>query len=292
MPKNKNTSDTVSNTIPLPSLLSLKGKCAIVTGAAQGFGAAIAARLAESGAKVIIADRNGDGANQKAEDLNSLGYDVSAMQLDIFDAPAVNDLVQRVVSNNGAINILVNNAGIFSNYYFENMSLEEFQTTLNVNVVGTFNCTQAVVRAMKKNENGGSIVNIASVDAFKSSAEGLTHYTTAKHAIGGLTRSLAMELGASNVRVNAVCPGAAMTEGAIELVTAGAPDGIDVEAQWNGIVERTPLRRLCHPDDVARATLFLASDMSSFVTGAFLVVDGGILVQPLEGWVSPFVPGD
>mgnify|MGYP001298212095 FL=1 len=145
---------------------------------------------------------------------------------------------------------------------------------------------------MKKNENGGSIVNIASVDAFKSSAEGLTHYTTAKHAIGGLTRSLAMELGASNVRVNAVCPGAAMTEGAIELVTAGAPDGIDVEAQWNGIVERTPLRRLCHPDDVARATLFLASDMSSFVTGAFLVVDGGILVQPLEGWVSPFVPGD
>jgi NAD(P)-dependent dehydrogenase (short-subunit alcohol dehydrogenase family) len=292
MSNNQNTTDGASKNVPLPSLLSLKGKCAIVTGAAQGFGAAIATRLAEAGAKVIIADRNGDGANQKSEDLNSLGYDVSAMQLDIFDAPAVNELVQRVVSSNGAINILVNNAGIFSNYYFENMSLEEFQTTLNVNVVGTFNCTQAVVRAMKKNGNGGSIVNIASVDAFKSSAEGLTHYTTTKHAIAGLTRSLAMELGASNVRVNAVCPGAAMTEGAIELVTGGAPDGIDVEAQWNGIVERTPLRRLCHPDDVARATLFLASDMSSFVTGAFLVVDGGILVQPLEGWVSPFVPGD
>ena len=292
MSNNQNTTDGASKNVPLPSLLSLTGKCAIVTGAAQGFGAAIAARLAEAGAKVIIADRNGDGANQKSEDLNSLGYDVSAMQLDIFDAPAVNELVQRVVSSNGAINILVNNAGIFSNYYFENMSLEEFQTTLNVNVVGTFNCTQAVVRAMKKNGNGGSIVNIASVDAFKSSAEGLTHYTKTKHAIAGLTRSLAMELGASNVRVNAVCPGAAMTEGAIELVTGGAPDGIDVEAQWNGIVERTPLRRLCHPDDVARATLFLASDMSSFVTGAFLVVDGGILVQPLEGWVSPFVPGD
>ena len=292
MPKNQNTSDTASNVIPLPSLLSLKSKCAIVTGAAQGFGAAIALRLAEAGAKVIIADRNENGAKQKAADLSSLGYDVSPMQVDIYDAPAVTDLVQSVVSENGGIDVLVNNAGIFSNYYFENMSLEEFQTTLNVNVVGTFNCTQAVVRAMKKNKDksGGSIVNIASVDAFKSSAEGLTHYTTTKHAIGGLTRSLAMELGASNIRVNAVCPGAAMTEGAIDLVTAGAPEGIDVEAQWSGIVERTPLRRLCHPDDVARAALFLASDMSSFVTGAFLVVDGGILVQPLEGWVSPFVP--
>ena len=292
MSNKQNTSDGVPKSAPLSSLLSLKGKCAIVTGAAQGFGAAIAARLAEAGAKVIIADRNGDGAHQKAEDLNSLGYDVSPMQIDIFDASAVNDLVQRVVSNNGGINILVNNAGIFSNYYFDNMPVEEFQTTLNVNVVGTFNCTQAVVRAMKNNENGGSIINIASVDAFKSSAEGLTHYTTTKHAIAGLTRSLAMELGASNVRVNAVCPGAAMTEGAIDLVTAGAPEGIDVEAQWNGIVERTPLRRLCQPDDVARATLFLSSDMSSFVTGTFLVVDGGILVQPLEGWVSPFVPGN
>ena len=89
-------------------------------------------------------------------------------------------------------------------------------------------------------------MNIASVEAFKSSAEGLAHYTIAKHAIGGLTRSLAMELGASNIRVNAVCPpGAAMTEGAIDLITAGTHEGIDVAAQWGGIVERAPLRRLC-----------------------------------------------
>ena len=133
--------------------IDLKGKRAIVTGAAQGFGAAIALRLAEAGAKVIIADRNENGAKQKAADLSSLGYDVSPMQVDIYDAPAVTDLVQSVVSENGGIDVLVNNAGIFSNYYFENMSLEEFQTTLNVNVVGTFNCTQAVVRAMKKNKN-------------------------------------------------------------------------------------------------------------------------------------------
>ena len=276
----------------LTELHNLNGRCAVVTGGAQGFGAAIALRLAEAGAKVVIADRNEEGASQKAEEINSLGYNVSSEKVDIFDASLVNDLVQRVVSKNGRIDILVNNAGIFSNCYFDNMSLEEFQTTLNVNVVGTFNCTQAVVREMKKDRNGGSIVNIASVDAFKSSAEGLAHYTTAKHAIAGLTRSLAMELGAVNIRVNAVCPGAAMTEGAIALVTAGAPEGIDVAAQWSGIVGKTPLRRLCEPDDVAKATLFLASDMASFITGAFLVVDGGILVQPLEGWVSPFVPGE
>ncbi len=101
MSKNKNT----SNTIPLPSLLSLKGKSAIVTGAAQGFGAAIALRLAEAGAKVIIADRNGDGAKQKAADLRSMGYDVSPMQIDIYDAPAVTDLVRSVVVDNGGIDI-------------------------------------------------------------------------------------------------------------------------------------------------------------------------------------------
>ena len=96
---------------------------------------------------------------------------------------------------------------------------------------------------------------------------------------------MAMELAPSGIRVNAVCPGAAMTEGAIALVTEGAPEGIDVAAQWDGIVERTPLGRLCDPDDVALAVLYLASGMASFVTGTMLVVDGGILIQPLEGYV-------
>ena len=127
------------NTPDLASLISLKGKSAIVTGAAQGFGAAIALRLAEAGAKVVIADRNEDGATRKAEEINKLGYEASPKKVDIFDASLVMDLVQFVVSTNGRVDILVNNAGIFSNSYFDNISLEEFQTTLNVNVVGTFN---------------------------------------------------------------------------------------------------------------------------------------------------------
>ncbi len=269
------------------ALLLLRNKTAIVTGAAQGFGAAIAIRLAEAGAFVVVADCNQQGAKSKSDEINSKGYTSTSRVVDISKQEEVESMVNSVTKECGRIHLLVNNAGIFSNSYFENMSVKEFQEALDVNVVGTFNCSQAVVREMKKDNEGGSIVNIASVDAFKPSAEGLAHYITTKHALAGLTRALAMELGPSNIRVNAVCPGAAMTEGAIALVTGGAPEGIDLKAQWNGIVEKTPLKRLCQPDDVAKATLFLASDMASFITGAFLVVDGGILVQPSEGYVPP-----
>ncbi len=269
----------------ISELVSLEGKCAIVTGAAQGFGAAISRRLGEAGATVFVADRNVEGAEQSAQRLRGLGCDVVAQSVDIADRDRVDTLVEAAAERAGRVDILVNNAGIFSNYYFSNMPPREFADTVSVNVVGTFQMAQAVTQRMIADGQGGSIVNIASVDAFNTSAEGLSHYTTSKHAIGGMTKSMAIELAAHNIRVNAVCPGAAMTEGAIALVTAGAPEGIDVEAQWDGIKERTPLGRLCDPDDVARAVLFLASDMAAFVTGAFLVVDGGILVQPLEGYV-------
>ena len=272
----------------LPSiseLVSLDGKCAIVTGAAQGFGAAISRRLGEAGATVFVADRNVEGAEQSAERLSDLGYDAIAHSLDITDRTTVETLVDAAVERAGRVDILVNNAGIYSNYYFAQMPPKEFADTVSVNVVGTFHVSQEVSRRMIADRRGGSIVNIASVDALNTSAEGLSHYTTSKHALGGLTKSMSIELAAHDIRVNAVCPGAAMTEGAIALVTAGAPEGIDVEAQWDGIKDRTPLGRLCDPDDVARAVLFLASDMAAFVTGAFLVVDGGILVQPLEGYV-------
>ena len=274
----------------LPSiseLVSLEGKCAIVTGAAQGFGAAISRRLGEAGATVFVADRNVEGAEQSAERLKGLGCDAIAYSVDIADRGKVDALVDAAAERAGRVDVLVNNAGIYSNYYFSNMPPQEFADTVSVNVVGTFQMSQAVTQRMIADGRGGAIVNIASVDAFNTSAEGLAHYTTSKHAIGGMTKSMAIELAAHGIRVNAVCPGAAMTEGAIALVTAGAPEGIDVEAQWDGIKERTPLRRLCDPDDVARAVLFLASDMAAFVTGAFLVVDGGILVQPLEGYVPP-----
>ena len=270
---------------PLGRLWSLQGRCAIVTGAARGFGAAIARRLAEAGATVTVADINEEAARSTADRLGAeTGSTCLGHRVDVSDESSVSALFDAVESRVGPVDVLVNNAGVFSNYLATEMPRDEFARIMDVNVTGGFLCARAAARSMRP-RGAGVIVNVASVDAEAPSAEGLAHYTTSKHAIAGLTRSLAMELAPHGIRVNAVCPGAAMTEGAIELVTAGAPQGIDLEAQWAGIVDRTPLGRLCRPDDVGRAALFLASDMAEFITGALLAVDGGILIQPLEGYV-------
>lgn len=283
---------------PLADLWRLDGRRAVVTGAARGFGAAIARRLAEAGARVTVADLRGDEAEQTAARIAAeTGADCWGCPVDVSDEDSVAALFDSVAQRWGPVDLLVNNAGVFSNYYVADMPRDEWARILDVNVTGTFLCSRAAARVMRPRgteptdvatgprHRAGVIVNVASVDALAPSAEGLLHYTTSKHAIAGLTRSLAMELAPAGIRVNAVCPGAAMTEGAIELVTAGAPAGIDLEAQWNGIVDRTPLGRLCQPDEIGRAVVFLASDMAAFITGVLLPVDGGILVQPLEGYV-------
>jgi 3-oxoacyl-[acyl-carrier protein] reductase len=266
----------------LHALLDLGGRLAVVTGAAQGFGAAISLRLAEAGAMVVVADINPEGATTTTELIRAAGGRAEPRVVDVGDARAVEQLFNSI---SGAPDILVNNAGVFSNYFADKLPAAEFDRIMRVNVGGAFYCAAAFVRAARAAVKSGVIVNVASVDAIHPSAEGLLHYTTSKHAIGGLTRSLAMEVAPHRIRVNAVCPGASMTEGAVALVTSGAPTGIDVAAQWNGIRDRTPLGRLCDPDDVARAVVFLASDLAEFITGILLPVDGGILVQPLEGYV-------
>lgn len=272
--------------IPLADLWSLEGRCAIVTGAAQGFGAAIARRLAEAGATVTVADINEAAARSTAERLAAeTSSTCGGLRVDVSDEASVAALFDAVETRNGPVDVLVNNAGVFSNYLATEMPREEFARIIDVNVTGGFLCARAAARSMRS-RGTGVIINVASVDAQVPSAEGLAHYTTSKHAIAGLTRSLAMELAPHGIRVNAVCPGAAMTEGAVEFVKAGAPQGIDLEAQWAGIVDRTPLGRLCKPDDVGRAAVFLASDMAEFITGTLLAVDGGILIQPLEGYIS------
>jgi 3-oxoacyl-[acyl-carrier protein] reductase len=276
---------------PLDQLWRLDGQVAVVTGAAQGFGAAIARRLAEAGAAVTVADVKPDVARSTAE---RIAAETDAIcdghRVDVSDEASVSELFAAVESSRGPIDVLVNNAGVFSNYYVSDMPRAEFARIMDINVTGTFLCSREAARSMRP-RGAGVIVNVASVDALTPSAEGLVHYTTSKHAIAGLTRSLAMELAPAGIRVNAVCPGAAMTEGAIELVASGSDHGIDLEAQWDGIVQHTPLGRLCRPDDIGRAVVYLASDMAEFVTGVLLPVDGGILVQPLEGYVSSEVPG-
>ena len=269
----------------LAELSDLDGRVAVVTGAARGFGAAIADRLAEAGATVILADvRLDDAAATAARIADRTGATCIAQRLDVTDEAAVAAAFAAWHSDPGPVDVLVNNAGVFSNHLAHEMPIAEFDRVLTINVRGAYLCSQAALRQMRA-AGRGAIVNVASVDAMVTSAEGLTHYTTSKHAIAGMTRSLAVEAAPLGVRVNAVCPGAAMTEGAVELVTGGEATGIDVEAQWDGIVDRTPMGRLCDVDDVARAVVFLASDLAAFVTGVLLPVDGGILVQPLEGYV-------
>ena len=271
---------------PLDQLWRLDGRVAIVTGAARGFGAAIARRLAEAGGTVTVADvRPDEAASTAARIAAESGGICYGHPVDVADEESVSKLFAAVESQHGPVDVLVNNAGVFSNFYVSEMSRDEFARIMEINVTGTFLCSRAAARSMRP-RGTGVIINVASVDAQTPSAEGLLHYTTSKHAIAGLTRSLAMELAPAGIRVNAVCPGAAMTEGAIELVMSSAPQGIDLEAQWDGIVGRTPLGRLCQPDDIGKAVVFLASDMADFVTGVLLPVDGGILVQPLEGYVA------
>ncbi len=270
---------------PLATLISLKGRVAVVTGAGQGFGFAIADRLSEAGAHVTVLDRDAERAASARRRILDARPNASILTVvaDVTEPDDVERAFETVEAELGPTDILVNNAGVYSNHLFLDMPVEEFDRIQRVNLRGVFLCSQRAARSMAG--RGGVIVHIASVDALGSSAEGLTHYTTSKHGLQGLTKSMAMELGPTGIRVNAVCPGASYTEGTYELLAAGAPDGIDVDAQWDAIVSHTPLGRLIDPDEIGVATAVVASDLFQSVHGALIVVDGGILVQPLEGYV-------
>lgn len=268
---------------PIASLLDLSGRTALVTGAAQGFGFAIARRLAEAGARVIVTDVNADKAADAAARLaTEFGGSTDSARLDISDEAEVRAVFARF----GDVDFLVNNAGVFSNFTIENLTVEEFDRIQRVNVRGVFLCSKEFARTMGDRTAGKVIVNIASVDALGPSCPGQVHYTSSKHAVAGLTKGFSVELAPKGVRVCSICPGAALTEGAIALITGGTPAGIDIAAQWDGIAARTPSRRLVTVDDVALGVLFLVSPMGAGITGTLIPVDGGITSQPWEGYVE------
>jgi len=254
-----------------------------VTGAAQGFGFAIARRLAEARARVIVTDVNADRAADAAARLaTEFGGPTDSARLDISDETEVRAVFARF----GDVDFLVNNAGVFSNFTIENLTAEEFDRIQRVNVRGVFLCSKEFARTMGDRTAGKVIVNIASVDALGPSCPGQVHYTSSKHAVAGLTKGFSVELAPKGVRVCSICPGAALTEGAIALITGGTPAGIDIAAQWDGIAARTPSRRLVTVDDVALGVLFLVSPMAAGITGTLIPVDGGITSQPWEGYVE------
>jgi 2-dehydro-3-deoxy-D-gluconate 5-dehydrogenase len=262
----------------IAELLDLTGRVALVTGAAQGFGFASARRLAEAGASVLLTDRRRDRLEAAAERLSGEGAPVSWAVGDVSFRDEVDELVVAAVERFGRLDILVNNAAAYSNVRLEEMPLDSFEGVLDVNVNGAFWCARQAARQMIEQGDGGVIVNVTSIDALHPTSRGMSHYTTSKHALWGLTKCLALELGPRGIRANAVAPGPSLTEGAIEYIKAGAPEGIDVEKQWAEAAGRVPMRRWADPDEIARAVVFLASDLSAYVNGAQLVVDGGYLV--------------
>lgn len=239
----------------------LDGRVALVTGAAQGIGAATARILASEGALVACADTNRDGVAAVASAVGGLAVDGS-----VTDAAQVSGWVDAIVSRWGKLDILINNAGITRDAMSHKMTAEQWDAVLDVNLKGTFVCAQAAMAAMRR-QHSGAIVNTASVSAFGNI--GQANYAASKAGVIGLTKTLALEGARDGIRVNAVAPGFVDTS-----MTQAIPQHIR-----DDVVARIPLGRAAKPDDIARVHLFLVSDDAAYVTGQVIVVDGGARIS-------------
>jgi NAD(P)-dependent dehydrogenase (short-subunit alcohol dehydrogenase family) len=260
---------------PLADLFSLAGRVALVTGGAKGIGAAVCRRLAEAGAAVAVADLDKAGAEQLAGEIGDSGGTAIGVELDVTDSASVESAVGRVAAELGGLDILVNNAGIFPIFPVLAMPDEEWDRVLRTNLYGAFYCAREAGRLMAGSADGGVIVNLASIQAFRAGAPGLAPYTSSKGALVAFTKALAVELGPMGVRVLAVAPTVVDTPGLQANMPIFEAAGIsDVIATVSATL---PLGRAAVPDDVARVVLFCASDMAALMTGDTLLVDAGHL---------------
>ncbi len=257
--------------LSLNNLLNLSGKTAIVTGAV-GIGYGIAYRLAEAGAKVVVASRTFSEAEQSVQKLKASGFEALAVETDVSNEESVQKMVAQTIEKYGAIDILVNNAGIYPAKLVMEMAAEDFDRVIAVNLRGVFLCTKYVADQMIKRQAGGKIINITSVDALHPSSVGLAHYDSSKHGVWGFTKNVALELAPHKIWVNAVAPGGIMTEGVKKSMGGGTE-------MMDAFSAKIPMHRLGEPDEIGKAVLFLASDMSSYMTGSQVVVDGGVLLS-------------
>jgi len=260
-------------------IMNLDGKAAIVTGGAKGIGLGIAYRLAEAGASVLIADIDGEAAAQAAADMPTSGTKSAHLKVDVADEANVVHMVDYCQHEFGSVDILVNNAGIYPPAPVAQMTEEQFERVMHVNLRSVFLATKYASEAMKKGGKGGRIINITSIDAIHPSMIGLAHYDASKHGVWGFTQNVALELAEHNIWVNAVAPGGIATPGTQAMQTASPQQ--DAEAlgrQTEAFLSKIPMRRMGEADEIGKVVLFLASDMASYMTGAHIVVDGGSLL--------------
>jgi 3-oxoacyl-[acyl-carrier protein] reductase len=244
--------------------MSLEGKVAIVTGAGQGIGRAIADLLAERGADIVVADVNLEVAESAAKEIGSKGRKALALKVNVSSGSDVKAMAEEVLRQWGRIDILVNNAGITRDALLLRMKDEDWDAVLSVNLKGTYHCIKAVLPVMTRQRHG-RIVNIASIVGAIGNA-GQANYAASKAAVMGLTRTLAREYASRGVTVNAVAPGFIDT-----AMTASLGDEVK-----KGLMAQIPLARLGQPRDVAAAVGFLASEEAGYITGQVLHVNGGM----------------
>lgn len=262
----------------LNKLLDLSGKTAIVTGGSRGIGLGIATRLAEAGANVVIASLSEEGMNEALKGLVSKGWKAKGVKADVSKEEDVKNMIEFAVDNFGSLDIMVNNAGIFPSVLVSAMSKENFDKVISTNLGGVFLCTKYSAEQMVKQGKGGKIINVTSIDALHPSMVGLAHYDASKHGVWGFTKNCALEFAPHKIWVNAIAPGGIATPGVQEMQKPAAK-GVDMTKVMESFMNKIPMHRMGEPDEIGKVALFLASDMSSYMTGSQIVVDGGALLS-------------
>ena len=260
---NGNGSNGNGNGIGHPAM-RLSGKVAIITGAGRGIGHATSLKFGREGAIVITCDINADQAQQAAKDVTEAGGEALGFQIDVRDPASITRMVESVVARYGRIDCLVNNAGIVQDSTLKNMTEEQFDSVIEVNLKGVYNCTKAVVDVMLK-QNSGVILNASSIVGLYGNF-GQTNYAASKFGVIGMVKTWARELGRKGIRANAVCPGFVLTP-----ILGKIPEKV-----LKALEERVPLGRLARPEEIANTFAFLASDEASYINGAVIEVSGGL----------------